>query len=90
MPLLSLDRPATQQTNHVAPVHEPKLLVQSDGRLSYRDSAGRWTRYATEIPVEVFYKTPEFQRRRLLLDGFSESRRNGAQVVIVRVIRRTS
>jgi hypothetical protein len=66
---------------------EPKLRVHRDGRLSYRDPAGRWTRYTTKSRPKPFSRRVNPQRRRLLRDGFSGSRRNETQLVIVRFIK---
>ena len=65
---------------------EPKLRVHRDGRASNRDLTGRWVRYTTEIPAEIFYRVPQLQRHRLLQDSFAGSRADAAQVVAVRAL----
>jgi hypothetical protein len=75
------------QDFNAALIQEPQLCVHRDGRLSYRDLSGQWNRYVTEVPSEVYFKVPEHQRRRLFRDGLSGMRANGAQIVLVRIIR---
>jgi hypothetical protein len=83
---LLLNSTAPQEFN-AALIQEPKLRVHRDGRLSYRDPAGRWTRYTTKSRPKPFSRRVNPQRRRLLRDGFGESRRNETQFVIVRFIK---
>ena len=82
--LLSAD-PSTAQ-GFVTPVHQLQLRVHRDGRASNRDLTGRWVRYTTEIPAEIFYRVPQSQRHRLLQDSFAGSRADAAQVVAVRAL----
>jgi hypothetical protein len=78
---------SSAQAEKAVQASAPCLCVHKDGRISYLDLTGRWIRYVTAIPADVYFQASEHRRRRLFSgDAFSGTRRNGQQIVIIRTI----
>jgi hypothetical protein len=75
---------ATAQASTSAPLNHPKLRLHHDGRVSFQDTNGHWTRFANEIPAELVSQAPERQRQRL--GNPANLNGNGGKVVLVRVV----